>query len=898
MNSRHAFILAILMLALPLSALGQGQGDQEKVWGDYAVRGSVELGGRVADAQGNQQMYNTLVDLQSGPRFLSQELSMESLSRQGVLFDNLYMSSFGLGGDPEGMVRLRMNKAKWYDFVALYRRDKNYFDYDLFVNPLQANGGANYYVPFINGTTYNGNAVLNGNYSPQAVPWFTDSPHLQAMTRNMGDFSLTLLPESKVTFRLGYARNASYGLLDTTVSASAGQGEDSQWRSDRYQIGADLKMLPRTTLSFDFFWEHDKTDFNFLDNNQLFTLQGTTLPVDIGLTFFPYYSSSASGTNSTSCTTQPIIPSTGVFILSLNCTGALLQYFKQGNVRTNIPTGQFSLVSNYFHKLDVTASGSYSSANSDFLNYNEFSYGLSPSLLNGPSTNGRVTANADLGLTYHFTDSLFASNKFRWVDWHQSGLFTSTQLNCSHASGSTLLSAFLNPCGQATALFGYISGVNPGASLAGNAASGNFLSSNAYGTLIGERSFFNTTKLTWQPSRRTSLYAGYRFTRRELKDGTGDGLTPTVYVQNQTVITNVCQLSGNPQACTTFTPSTGAGVDVERINQHTGLLGVVLRPVDNWRINSDLELTYADNYFTVLSPRHQQRFRLYTTYKMKQWGSVHAGAHFVESRNDFGAGELIEGTTTPLFPATFFPTPYGNKNHWRYYTLGTTLTPYDKLTIDFGWTLQDQSIVSATCMPLPTIAFGVANPLGTPTPLNCNNTPTGTITWSTSYPRALNLNYEETTNSGYVNISYRPVKRVTLELGYDLTADNGRTTWLRGDSGQPLLVVGDSYGNVPYITPNLLGCPAGISTIAVTGGNACLWPGPFPDQPLGPQAMNWHKAYLGVGVEVVKGVEFKGLWSYYDYNSKDEVPSLSLLRVTLPRDFHANVGTLSLKYSF
>lgn len=34
------------------------------------------------------------------------------------------------------------------------------------------------------------------------------------------------------------------------------------------------------------------------------------------------------------------------------------------------------------------------------------------------------------------------------------------------------------------------------------------------------------------------------------------------------------------------------------------------------------------------------------------------------------------------------------------------------------------------------------------------------------------------------------------------------------------------------------------------------------------------------------------------YNGKAEVPSLVLLRVTAPRDFHANVGTVSLKYGF
>ena len=173
MNSRHAIILAILILALPLFAWGQGQEEQGKTWGDYAVKGSIELGGRIAEADGNQQMYSTLVDLNSGPRFLEQELSMESLSRQGLIFDNLYLSSFGLGGDPDGMIRLRMNKAKWYNFVALYRRDKNVFDYNLFGNPLNMNQGITTCGP-----------TCTNQFTPSAIPWYTDSTRLQNVTRS------------------------------------------------------------------------------------------------------------------------------------------------------------------------------------------------------------------------------------------------------------------------------------------------------------------------------------------------------------------------------------------------------------------------------------------------------------------------------------------------------------------------------------------------------------------------------------------------------------------------------------------------------------------------------------------------------------------------------------------
>ena len=190
---------------MPLFALAQDQDDKGRDWGGYTVRQSIELGGHIVGAEGNQQMYSTFVNLGTGPRILGQELSMQSKNHAGVLFDNLYVSSFGFGGDPENLARLRISKNKWYNFVALYRRDKNYFDYNLFANPLNLNAGV---------TTCAAGCTKPSTRS--SLPWYTDSPHLQATTRNMGDFMLTVLPESAISFRLGYARNNTSGTIDTS----------------------------------------------------------------------------------------------------------------------------------------------------------------------------------------------------------------------------------------------------------------------------------------------------------------------------------------------------------------------------------------------------------------------------------------------------------------------------------------------------------------------------------------------------------------------------------------------------------------------------------------------------------------------------------------------------------
>jgi hypothetical protein len=75
--------------------------------GNYNVRQSVEFGYRFTDFSGNQDVYNTFVNLRQGPRLLGLTTEMRSLNHQGTLFDSLYFSNFGYGGDPNNVVQLR-----------------------------------------------------------------------------------------------------------------------------------------------------------------------------------------------------------------------------------------------------------------------------------------------------------------------------------------------------------------------------------------------------------------------------------------------------------------------------------------------------------------------------------------------------------------------------------------------------------------------------------------------------------------------------------------------------------------------------------------------------------------------------------------------------------------------
>src|ERR1700751_3948556 len=127
------FLLLIIFVGLQLCAQttppasAPTQSSQPEGWehGGYTVHQSIEIGYRVSDVSGSELMYDTLVNLHTGPRLLSQTLSMHSANNDGVLFDNLFLDSFGWGGDVNNALRARVDKNKWYDFRAAFRRDQN-----------------------------------------------------------------------------------------------------------------------------------------------------------------------------------------------------------------------------------------------------------------------------------------------------------------------------------------------------------------------------------------------------------------------------------------------------------------------------------------------------------------------------------------------------------------------------------------------------------------------------------------------------------------------------------------------------------------------------------------------------------------------------------------------------
>ena len=163
--------------------------------GNYNIRQTIEFGYRSTDVSGNPANYGTFVNLNSGVRIFEQSLDVRSLNHTGLLFDTLSMHSFGYGGDPNDVTRLRVSKNKWYDFNGSFRRDRYPWNYNLLANP------------------------LNPATSIPSLP-ITSSLHSLNLVRRMSDFNLTLLPQSRVRLRLGYTRNIQEGPSSSTFGGA------------------------------------------------------------------------------------------------------------------------------------------------------------------------------------------------------------------------------------------------------------------------------------------------------------------------------------------------------------------------------------------------------------------------------------------------------------------------------------------------------------------------------------------------------------------------------------------------------------------------------------------------------------------------------------------------------
>jgi len=556
--------------------------------GGYLIHQSVELGYRSTDVTGSGDMYDTLVNLQTGPRILDQTLTMQSVDHQGLLFDDLYLNSFGWGGDPNNALRLRADKNKWYNLQGSFRRDQYFSDYDLLANPLNpppppAPGGSTPSIPILN------------------------SPHQFATTRRMSDVDLILLPQSRVSFRLGYSHNnmtgPSYSSIHEGTEASLLQDWNTTMNS--YRLGVDFRIAPRTVLSYDQFLDYYKgdTDYQLNPINEALIPTTPVSSVSLGLPI--------DTVNKEPCAVVPPATSLVVNGMLTNVTcSAYFSYARDQRIRTSTPTERVSLRSNYFQRVDLVASFSYSSATSSTPLDESFDGLITRTatrafLGTGEADANRISDVLDLGATVHLTKHLRLIEKFYFWAYRipQSGNFNEVDSDCPTTTPPT-------PCTLLTPL----SATTP----------------TAIPTVI-QSSFNQTwtrnqTELAWDISKKAGARIGYRYGDRDFNH---------------------------------FNDFLPGDLDHFVGLEKTALLGFWARPTHALRLNFDLEHTNYNAVFVRLSPRKDARYRFQMTYTPRSWATLGGSIHIRQESNDDSQTQYLGhnqnyGLTASLAPRERF----------------------------------------------------------------------------------------------------------------------------------------------------------------------------------------------------------------------------------------------------
>ena len=867
------FFVVFIFGALFLSPAARAQDNSEESKGinsgDYNIHQSVEFGYRASEINGNMNTYDTFENLGSGVRLFDYSVEMRSLDNRGFLFDTLSFSNFGYGGDPNDVSRLRVEKNKWYDFRLQFRRDKNFWDYNLWANPLNPAG--------LNGpgslTTgcYVGPPTLS---HPQGAPAVCSNPaiaqnnslHSLDLVRRMQDYDLTLMPLSKIRFRLGYSRNRDEGPGGFTTDGGTISDFNAidSYTTNAYRFGVDFRVLPRTTLSFDEFLSYYRQDNVVTDNpavnpgnfgfiianpSAVGTPGGT--PVDLGNVW-----STQTPAEALPCA-APIVANT-TNTATPTCNG-FLSYSQVGRPRNFIPTERFRFQSNYFKNFEMSGSFGYSTSNNQIPDFLETVNGWTArtaergSTTGGPADAKRVSVNADWSGVYSVTDKFSILDTFRYDNWRIPGMWALDETNI-YGTGYPGLAGMQ----QSEAVFNVgncpldSNAITCPQHTSGSAAD---VITGLATSFLGQNLKSNTFELQYDFNRRLSAHIGYLFTNQTISQYSDTNDSELIYFPGGAAASGAndylaargsCAMSSGalPAGCTlnadgsvTFiAPAAASPTEIlTTINEQALLFGVVARPLNNLRITGDLEFGYNDNSYTRIDPRQVQSYKIHANYKPRPWANLDGAVEIHENRDNILAVNNLE--------------------HDRSYSFATILTATPRLSVDFGynyWNVFSQSLI---CFAYSTSYMNPAPPPGTlpvsSFPLGVPMLPTGPacpITGASS-PLGTTSSYSSTDHLAHAAVMWKPMKRVTTMLGYNGSFVRGSTIFLN------------------------------------------------PLTPSGTLDFNYQTPFASIAIDVYQGLTYKMSWNYYGFNETGNTNPFGLAAIPL-QDFNGSNATFSFRYSF
>jgi hypothetical protein len=757
------FVLAVLILTggFALTLAAQQTEEQKGIdQGNYNIKQAIEFGYRFTDITGNLQTYNTMVNLQDGPRLLNFTTEMRSLDNRGTFFDRFYFSNFGYGGDPNVVTVLRVSKNKWYAFNAMFRHDENLWDYSLLANPFNP-------APPVANAPPNFNPVVNAPANVAGTQVIAMSPHYFNTRRNMQNYGVTFLPQSKIRFRVGYDLNTNDGPAYSSIHQGTEQFllQNLSATLTQYRLGVDFRFLPKTNISYDQIWSYYKTDPGVTDQNQQFSVGAGFPLVDLGVSW-----------NGPPC--NPAFQPGGT--ASANCN-AYYSYYSHWQTRVNAPTEQISFQSEAIANLQISGKFSYTGADMNIYNYTQGFVGLetrsftSNFAQSGPTQGRHVTSYADFGATWRITPMISLVDEFHYGNWREPGQFSSTE--CSFFTNNTLLVApnFFTPTATLPAScpppINAVSGTPTHKS--GSAPD---ILVNLDSNFLKQQTTSNLIEAQVQITPKAGAYFGYRFEHRVIADNFYNTQN-AIYFPNTAQRGNCALANGVlPDGCTQNSdgsvsyqaPIQAFGPPgVTDINYSSAVLGLWAKPSPKFSLNLDAEITSADNTFTRVSPLQSQQFRFRAQYKAAAW--LNLSGYF---RGSYGQNPMatVNGVER-------------NQNAG----VSVSLTPSEKFSTQLGYNYNNIFSQIYLCF-----TSSAAQPGLPPCP---------------GLPGLLQqlAPYTSNVNTGFIDFQWTPLNRLALDLGANISTASGSEVNLNPQSAIPTAPTGalnsswyEPYGSIAY----------------------------------------------------------------------------------------------------
>ncbi len=715
-------------------------GAQMSIPQGYTVHESIDLGGNMDDVVGSGSMYDTMANSHTGPRVQSEIFELHALpTTKNTWVDELRAVGSGFGGDPNNFVKFDFSKGKFYEFTSTFRRDRQYFDYDLLGNP-NINTGVS--IP------------VSGSATPFAWPQVQNSPEMFNTVRHMTDTSLTIFPESKLTFRIGLSHGIFQG-PSLSPGESVGKynsllSEYQRNGTDNLLLEADWKPVQGTQLTYAQEFNRYKEDsyFTIAPSEYMFQEANGT-PVSVGdwdaQTAYSTSACNSADMGGGALLTAPV--NGGAPILNAACD-AVTSYLRSQPTRIMTPTESVRFQSTSIKHIAMNGNFRYTDAHMTLPNYYENFRGLDALIRSitytGNATGRREVVAGDYGVVWQVAPAFSLSEQIDYSNVEQPG-------SSNISAGVTESENTTTATGYGT--INYVGGLTAGTTTVEGSANGTPLPE-----YFGQKIFTNNVTGTLDLGARTTLSLDYRYRSHVIAEGPGNpGNIPI------------------PAGA-----DTGGTVT---INENAVIFTAAVRPMNNWDVNGSVEVSYDDNAFTPVAPRQLRHYRVHTLYRAKPWATFSGAFNDLERHNNTDNNQA----TVALSAASGgvpFEGPLDHVDHSRVASFGIDVNPNEHYGFDLNYAYSDVYTATNICYlngATATLPGAATAPGAVPTGLanvaangTCGTYPRGATTNTVTYTDWYGRDFTDApTQALSAALVLSPSTKVRMNYGYRINDANG-----------------------------------------------------------------------------------------------------------------------------